>query len=71
MRIIRKFYSYKKNKLFNYNYFCRMWEVPYTVCRNYKNNKMVNDIWWHRGVKINTKKIKCVEFVQDNADIYV
>ena len=71
MRIIRKFYSYKKNKLFNYNYFCRMWDFGYEVCRKRKNNEIINDIWWDRCVKINTKKIKCVEFIQDNEDIYV
>ena len=71
MKKIKKFYSYDKNKLFNWNYFCRMWDFPYAVCCNYENNEIINDIWGARYMKINTKKIKCVECIQDNEDIYV
>ena len=45
MKKIKKFYSYDKNKLSNYNYFCRMWDFGYEVCRKRKNNEIINDIW--------------------------
>ena len=47
--------------------------MKYILSYRQKNCKDRNSvvIWWDRCVKINTKKIKCVEFIQDNEDIYV
>ena len=77
MKKINKFYIFDKKKkkdIYNHidcNFFCKMWNFEYKVCCNYKNNEMINDIWWARCVKINTKKTKCVRLVTDNEYIYV
>ena len=77
MKKIKKlyiFYKYKNKDIGNHtnrNCFYKMWDFGYKVCRKRKNDEIINDIWWYRFKKINTKKIKCVECIQDNEDIYI